>query len=990
MRDVAKTSIITVAARGEDGRGAQLGKRLAASGLEVQDVAVTDVYTITKELSEAELAAAAAMLTNPVSSVATWSQEKRQKPSGRFDWSIEIGFLPGVTDNVGTTAREGIADLLGCEFEDGEDVFTARLLLVRGRLDRKEVELLAAGLANPLIQRITVLAADEWGSERALAIVVPQVQLRPSRTITVDLEVGEAALGELGKFGIEDPAGGRRGPLALEPAAMQAIQKYFKTAGRPPTDIELESIAQTWSEHCKHTIFADPLDEIEKGIYKTHIRAATEKVRALKGDKDICVSVFTDNAGAIRFDDDHLVTHKVETHNSPSALDPFGGAITGIVGVNRDTIGFGLGAKPIANVYGFCLADPADEGPLYRDAKRTVPTLAPKRIMEGVIEGVNVGGNQSGIPTPQGFTYFDSGYKGKPLVFAGTVGLIPTKVDGAPSHEKAAQPGDLVVVVGGRVGLDGIHGATFSSVELDAHSPATAVQIGDPITQKKLSDAIVKEARDRKLYTSITDNGAGGLSCSVAEMAKECGGFEVDIEKVPLKYPNLAPWQVWISESQERMTLAINPAKWQVFLSLMQRRGVEATAIGYFTDSGRAVVRHKGETVLDLDMDFLHEGLPKTARKTKWVKPKAKTTSVTVSDWPLIAKQLMGRLNLASNEFIASQYDHEVQGSSVLKPLQGRGRVNGEASVIAPVLGSTRGVAISQALYPGYGEQDPYAMAAAAIDTAIRNVVAVGADLDTVALLDNFCWCSSNDPFRLGQLKQATQACYDYAVAYLAPFISGKDSMFNDFRGFDAAGKPVQISIAPTLLISSIGIVPDVTKVVSLDLKTPGDAVYLLGETGDELGGSELHDLLGESRLAGKVPQVDAVKNLALYRALATAINENVIASSVSVTRGGLLAALAKTSMAGKLGLEIDMTELAEKAGSLIAAFGSEPQGRVLVSVAPDNQVRFEATMKGVALIKLGTVTEEPCLAVTSNHEKIMNVSVQDLLGSYRATFGGL
>ncbi len=378
-----------------------------------------------------------------------------------------------------------------------------------------------------------------------------------------------------------------------------------------PTDIELESLAQTWSEHCKHTIFAAALDEVEDGLYATYIKGATAAIRAAKGKDDFCVSVFRDNSGAIAFDDEYLVTDKVETHNSPSALDPFGGAVTGVVGVNRDAIGCGLGAKPIANRYGFCLAPPDDPRLLFRDKACTEPLLSPRRIMDGVIEGVNVGGNCSGVPTPQGFVCFDPRYRGKPLVFAGTVGLMPRTSAGRPSHLKAARPGDVIVMVGGRVGRDGIHGATFSSEALSSGSPATAVQIGDPITQKKFSDAIIKEARDAGLYNSITDNGAGGLSCSVAEMARECGGCVVELDRVPLKYPGLEPWQIWISESQERMTLAVPPDKLDAFTDLMARRGVEAAAIGCFEASGRCRVRWHGAVIMDVDLDFLHDGLPR-------------------------------------------------------------------------------------------------------------------------------------------------------------------------------------------------------------------------------------------------------------------------------------------------------------------------------------------------------------------------------------------
>ena len=398
------------------------------------------------------------------------------------------------------------------------------------------------------------------------------------------------------------------------------------------------------------------------------------------------MSVFTDNSGGIVFDENYIVSHKVETHNSPSALDPFGGSITGIVGVNRDTIGFGMGAKPITNVYGFCLADPKDTRVLYRDKALTQKMLLPRRIMDGVIQGVNVGGNCSGIPTVNGFVYFNDRFRGKPLVFVGTVGLIPKKVCRKDSTKKRAESGDYIVMIGGRVGQDGIHGATFSSESMDSGSPATAVQIGDPITQKKLSDAIVKEARDAGLYHSITDNGAGGLSCSVAEMAKECNGCHVDLEKVPLKYPGLEPWKIWISESQERMTLAVPKNKWKKFSQLMQDRGVEATIIGTFNKSGKCVVTYKDKTLLDIDLAFLHDGLPEKKLVSSEVallqnKPPAqKTRNLT----PIVG-EILKRLNITSYEFISNQYDHEVQANSVIKPLQGRGRVNGDAAVIRPI-----------------------------------------------------------------------------------------------------------------------------------------------------------------------------------------------------------------------------------------------------------------------------------------------------------------
>ncbi len=768
---------------------------------------------------------------------------------------------------------------------------------------------------------------------------------------------------------------------------MKTIQNYFKKLGRNPTDIELESLAQTWSEHCKHTIFGGPIDEIKDGLYKTYIKGATEKIRKEKGRKDFCVSVFTDNSGAIVFDKDHLITHKVETHNSPSALDPYGGSITGIVGVNRDTIGFGLGAKPVANIYGFCLADPRIDISLYKDKNLSQKMLSSRRIMDGVIEGVNAGGNQSGIPTPQGFIYFDERYRGKPLVFAGTVGLIPRKVKGKLAHIKKAKLGDLIVMIGGRVGKDGIHGATFSSEAIDSGSPAAAVQIGDPITQKKLSDAVVKEARDQLLYNSITDDGAGGLSCSVAEMAKESGGCLVNLEKVPLKYPGLEPWEIWISESQERMTLAIPNKNWPKFSDLMKRRGVETTVIGTFTNSGRCIVNYKNKKIMDIDLPFLHDGLPKRQLKTKKSEVRSQKSEVKESkDQNKIFTDMLSRLNLTSFEFVSQQYDYIVQGNAVLGPLQGKGRVNTDASIIRPVLGSNRGVILSQGMYPSYTEINAYDMAACSIDTAIRNAVTAGGNPAYLALLDNFCWCSSNEPERLGQLKLAALACYDYAVEFGTPYISGKDSMFNDFKGYDKDGKAIKISIPPTLLISSIGVIDDINKSISIDPKFPGDLVYILGETNEELGGSEYSALNKTS--GGSVPIVEAKKNKKLYQSYYNAVQKKLIASGISIGRGGLGVAIAKKAISGMLGIELRLKGLPGRTKNDNYALYSESQGRILATIDPKNKKEFEKIMKGNIIYELGIITKEPKIKILGmNVNTIVNIDLNKAVDSYRKTF---
>ncbi|HUQ84821.1 MAG TPA: phosphoribosylformylglycinamidine synthase subunit PurL [Candidatus Limnocylindrales bacterium] len=984
------TTRIGILSIGFDARAQTSLKKLQNLGYkDITDLWIIDGYTVDKSFSQKELEQITSKLSNPVTQEYILRTAKtRVKPKKKFAYVIEIGFLPGVTDNISHTAKEIIEDGLKVKFTESEGIYSSQITFLEGKLSRKDAEQIAFSMHNPLIQRSHIKSYSEFITDGGMDVITPKVKIvKKPQVDLVDLNVSDEELTNIGKSGIKNKDGSRRGPLALDLTYMKTVQKYFKKEGRKPTDIELESLAQTWSEHCKHTIFADPIDEIKDGLYKTYIKKATEVIRKKKGKDDFCVSVFTDNSGAIAFDDKHLITHKVETHNSPSALDPFGGAITGIVGVNRDTIGFGMGAKPVANFYGFCLADPRVDTPLFRDPELSNKMLSSRRIMDGVIDGVNAGGNQSGIPTPQGFVYFDERYRGKPLVFAGTVGLIPRKIKNKLSHLKKALPGDLIVMIGGRVGKDGIHGATFSSEIMDSNSPAAAVQIGDPITQKKLSDAIVKEARDLLLYNSITDDGAGGLSCSIAEMAKESNGCVIDLEKAPLKYAGLEPWEIWISESQERMTLAVPKKNWKKLESLMTKRGVEATVIGEFTKSGRCVVNYNTKTVVDIDLDFLHYGLPKRQLVTKESRIKKQELRIKEpKNLNQTLTEMLSRLNMSSFEFISQQYDHIVQGNFVLGPLQGRGRINSDSSIIRPVLSSSKGVVLSQALYPRYSEIDPYLMSACAIDTAIRNAVATGADPDRIALLDNFCWCSSNEPERLSQLKQAAKACYDFAVSYGTPFISGKDSMFNDFKGYDKNGEAIQISVPPTLLISSIGIIDDITKTVSLDAKIEGDLVYLLGDTNNELSESEY--LAMNNATGSKVPVVDSDRNKKMYHAFYKAVQKNLIASSISIGRGGLAIALTKKAIGGGLGINISLKEITGNVSRDDFALYSESQGRMLVTIEPNNKINFEKAMNGNKFKLIGKITKEQIIRVNGlEGNEVLNVRLEDAAKAYRKTF---
>lgn len=976
--------------KGMDSRAEMLSKSWRSLGIggKLKGITLIDSYIIDSQLSKKDLHKIGEALTNQA--IEKFSVNIIPE-TDKYSFALEIGYLPGVTDNVGHTAKETISDLLHLEGDKNLAVYTSRVFLFSGSISKKDAEVFAGSLYNPLIERAYVGSAQEIKKQNGLPMVVPQVVLPVKKdVIKVPLGVSDDELEKIGNLGIVDDTGLRRGPLALDLLSMKAIKDFFYKAGRDPSDIELEALAQTWSEHCKHTIFANPIADIKSGLYKTYIKGATNLIRDRMGSKDFCVSVFSDNAGGIVFDNEFLITHKVETHNSPSALDPYGGAITGIVGVNRDTVGFGLGAKPVANAYGFCFAYPDDTRALFKDKELKQKMLPPSRIIDGVIKGINAGGNCSGIPTLSGFTRYDERFRGKPLVFAGTVGIIPRKINGKLSHEKKAMPGDYIVMAGGRVGADGIHGATFSSVVMDSASPATAVQIGDPITQKKMSDAIVKEARGMDLYNSITDNGAGGISCSVAEMARECGGAEVDLEKVPLKYPGMRPWEIWISESQERMTLSVPREKWKVFQKLMESRGVEATVIGEFTDSGKCIVNYNGKKIMDLPLEFLHNGLPQkhleiTPIVRSYPEPKA-----SKENRAKILEEMIANPNLSGFAFISEQYDHEVQASSVLKPLSGSGRINTDAQVFKPVLTSKKGAVVSTGIYPSYSDISTYHMAASAIDTAVRNAIVAGGSLSHLAILDNFCWCSSNDKTRLAELVDAIKACYEYAVGYGTPFISGKDSMFNDFKGYDEKGKPVAISIPPTLLISAIGVIKDINKTVSPEFKNGGDVIYLLGDTYDELGASEYFKLLAKkeksNNIGSNVPKVEWKKNLKTYQALENAIQRELVASAISVSSGGLAVALSKASIGGMLGCKVSVANIPGLTSSDDAKLFSESQGRIIVSVTPQNVNQFEKIMMPIPRAVLGKVSKDEKVVITGvKGKKIIQTDVKKLYKAYHS-----
>lgn len=961
-------------------------------GLSVDRVRIVRIYTI-EGLNDGQITQAitAGALHDPVLHTAHTTPV-----ASDFDWIIEVGFRPGVTDNEGRTAKETLRTVFG-ERSLPIAVYTSTQYLISADLTRTKVEHIAKDLlANELIQRFQIADAATWAANPGFPARTAAVTGVASSTVEiVDLNtLDDDGLMKLSRDGV----------LALNLEEMRCIRDYYtspdvrahrKAKGLPaaPTDAELECLAQTWSEHCKHKIFSSRIDyeNQENGttaeinsLYKTFIQGSTKLLRQRMGQDDFCLSVFKDNAGVIRFSDDMNVCIKVETHNSPSALDPYGGALTGIVGVNRDPMGTGMGANLLCNTNVFCFASPFHEGEL------PPRLLHPRRVFEGVREGVEHGGNKSGIPTVNGAIVFHERFLGKPLVFCGTVGTMPAMVSGHPSHEKRALPGDRIIMTGGRIGKDGIHGATFSSEELHEGSPATAVQIGDPITQRRMYDFLMR-ARNLGLYNAITDNGAGGLSSSVGEMAQDCGGCDMDLAKAPLKYDGLRPWEILVSEAQERMTLAVPPEKIGDFMSLAEEMDVEATELGAFTDSGYLHVRYNDTIVADLNMTFLHEGAPQMHLKAVWERPRTcccgGSNEARVTDHCVFLQTMLGRLNICSREYVIRQYDHEVQGGSVIKPLIGA-REDGpaDAAVIRPQLGSDRALVIATGICPKLSDLDTYWMMANAIDEGVRNAVATGADIRHMAGVDNFCWCdpvqSEKTPdgeYKLAQLVRANQALAHYCLAYGVPCVSGKDSMKNDYTGGGT-----KISIPPTVLFSVMGVIPDCTKTMTSDFKRPDEIIYMLGLTRNEMGGSEYADALG---MCGDVPQVDAVTARIRYERMFQAIQQGLITAAHDISDGGLAVALAEMALAGRTGAEIDVTQVPALDCPLPEQIlYSESASRFVVTVADDKRAAFEALFAGDFMAAIGQTTGDGKLTLHTRGTTLISAAVEDLATAWKKT----
>lgn len=866
--------------------------------------------------------------------------------------SFLIGFLPGVTDATGTTAVKGLKEL---GITGMSEIKTGKRFLIRGNLSSDELDLICDKLLmNKVIQR---RMKDSDNPFPVISRMNPRSETIPVRNLD------GPALDELSKIRI----------LALNREEMTMLQDYFIKLDRDPTDVELEALAQTWSEHCIHkTLKSDYVvnnGKQVKNLLKSTIIAATKKI-----NHPMCVSVFEDNAGIIRFDDENNICFKVETHNHPSAIEPYGGAGTGIGGVIRDILGCGLGAKPIANTDIFCFADPQTN-------RRSLPpgTLHPKRIMKGVVAGVRDYGNRMGIPTINGSVNFHPDYVGNPLVYCGTLGIMPSWASFGN-----AKTNDKVLVIGGATGRDGIHGATFSSLELDEGSEvhsSGAVQIGNPITEKKFTDVMLK-CRDRKLFSAVTDCGAGGLSSAVGEMGRELGA-KVELNSVPLKYEGLMPWEIWVSEAQERMVFAVPPQNLDEMLKLCREEDVEATVIGEFTGTGKLEITYNDVTVCLLDMDFLHDGCPRSVKNVT-VKHERKPFegNFPKSGFDEILVDILKDPNVASKEWVIRQYDHEVQGGSAVKPLTGKYNDGpSDGAVLRPLKNSKRGIAIAHGINTRYGDIDPYQMAAHSIDEAIRNCLAIGGSISEMAILDNFSWGSVRDPVSLGSLYEACVACYDMATVYGTPFISGKDSLNNEYAH---GGKMIQIP--HTLLISSIAIVEDVEKTITMDFKRPGNLVYIIGKTKSGLGGSCLSAVAGLK--GGEIPSVEPSVNFKNYRNLCNAIANGLVESCHDLSDGGLAVSAAEMAFAGDFGLALDLSRIpADNSVSTAELLFGESPGRFLVEVSPANETNFNRAMNNADISYIGLVQDDNHLRIRGlSGETCLDMDIDDLKTAWKST----
>ncbi len=955
------------------------------------------------------------LLIDPVVQKAWIASDGHVEQQDEDERVVDVFFHAGVTDTLAESVMTG-ARMIGIVGLEG--VETGQRYRLDARLSEEETHYIAQALLyNSIIQHysLTALQSKHITSQSSTPLSTSSLSAdsplpesigrqTSARTIAIS-QMNDEQLLEVSRTGL----------LSLQLDEMRTIQQHYREQGREPTDVELETLAQTWSEHCSHKTFKAVIqyrevdsrgrvvaEETIPGLLKRYIMQATSQLKP-----DWLVSAFSDNAGIIRLNETHDIAFKVETHNHPSAIEPFGGANTGVGGVIRDILG--VSAQPIACTDVLCF------GP-QEAAVDTLPPgiLSPRRIAAGVVAGVRDYGNKMGIPTVNGAVLYSPGYIFNPLVFCGCLGLLPHG-----SHPRKLSPGDLIVALGGRTGRDGIHGATFSSGEMSLEintQAGAAVQIGAPITEKKVSDVIM-QAREQHLYSAITDCGAGGFSSAIGEMGAETGA-RIALELAPLKYQGLLPWEIWLSEAQERMILAVPPDALGRLLEICTLEEVEATVLGSFTDDHRLTLTYNGEVVADMDMTFLHDGLPRKTLQAVWKQQvhtsheqaaqhaagESRLVQNIQSSFAPTLLSLLRHPNIATKEAIVRRYDHEVQGATIGKPLVGRsGNGPGDAAVLQPYLDnwnhitnstSSAGIVLSNGVNPLYGKIDPYAMALNAVDEALRNLTAVGGDITRAALLDNFCWGNPTDPEQLGMLVRAVKGCYDAALGFRTPFISGKDSLNNEYR---TEGR--RIPVLPTLLISAVGVIADAAKTVDMALKTPGNQLYLVGQTRYEMAGTHYAEVIDPDSFAQlfpltEVPQVDIPRAFKTMKVLGETIRNGFVRSCHDLSEGGLAVAVAEMALAGQLGVTLNIQHVTLKqvptlhpnAETIVRLF-SETPSRFLVEITPEQLGGFQKYLLDNDvrdITHIGTITTSDRFIVNGGEDELINLSIHELQEAWK------
>ena len=921
---------LTIRSASTDPRAEALQRSAGHLGLDCPtEIVVADVLHIRGDLTDSDRTHLQEALVDATTQIATW-----EPPTGN---AVEICPLPGVTDpaaeallHVARTIDVPVtAAVSGRRYEFDPDADPTAVAALVDRL-----------LTNPVVEA-------HWFGNASPPLELPDSTVPPASTVTITT-LSDDELAELSR---------ERG-LALDPAELSTIAQHFADLGREPTDVELETLAQTWSEHCAHKTFRATIDATDADGTAREFPPLLETLRRCTDEiaAPFVRSAFVGNAGVIEFEHGSTIALKAETHNHPSAIEPFGGSNTGVGGVIRDVLG--MAHKPIAVTDILCFGPgdmPLDHVP---DG-----ALHPSRIADGVVDGIADYGNKIGLPTVAGAVFYHPAYTTNPLVFAGCIGTS----DNWHQHD-GPHPGDRVVVLGGRTGRDGIRGATFSSLTMDATTGSVAgasVQIGDPITEKLLIDALIGAEH---LYSAITDCGAGGLSSAVGEMAEDIGA-DVELAKVPLKYPGLEPWEIWLSEAQERMVIAVPPESIEGIQQRCDRHGVEMTDIGLFTGDGRLVVRHDGQPVVDLDTHFLHDGRPRRHMRAEIRQPdRTPTGRPAVAIAPTLLA-LLAHPNLNSREGILRRYDHEIGGATLGRPIIGVERdAPGDAALLAGPLDSS-GIAIGIGVNPFHGLHDPEWMAWSVVDEAIRNVVAVGGDPDRIALLDNFSFGDPRRPVTMGDLIASVEGCTQAASAFRAPYVSGKDSLNNEYTGPDVE----RHAVPPTLVITAVAHVPDVDCRTTPTLTTPGNLLVMTGTTGAHFAGSHFDEVIEHSRItAGSVPEPDLAAPVR-YRSLHRCIRSGLITACHDIAEGGLAVTLAEMCIAGRLG--VTLTDLGHD--DMTTALFSESCGRHVIEIDPADLDRVRAEVDSLTV--LGTVSDDDTMTFPDGTA----IAVADLVAAH-------